>query len=70
VQTATALSASTAALSAPTRAIQGAIGTPLHSSKLGFQYLKRYASRKNMESAGLFNAERMKKRLTKQTAAI
>jgi hypothetical protein len=64
------VAAGTAAISAPTRAIQGSVKTPWQLAKLGVQKIKERRARSKLAAAGLHNYENLKQRVTKRKLLI
>jgi len=58
------VAAATAAISTPTRAIQGAIKTPWQLALLGVQKGKEWSARRKLTAAGMHNYENLKKRVS------
>lgn len=62
--------ATTAAISAPTRAIQGSIKTPWQLAKLGVQKLIERRARSKLAAAGLHNYENLQQRVSKRKSTV
>ena len=64
------VAAGTAAISAPTRVIQGSVKTPWQLSKLGVQKLKERRARSRLTAAGLHNYENLQQRISKRKLTV
>lgn len=67
---ATAYTAGTIASSVFARPFQGVAGTLGYSGRLGYQYAKRSAAKSAVKKAGLFNVEKIKKRIENKQQRI